>query len=76
MKKGVVSLQAALAGDDQLRQRVAWALAQIFVVGVEGVSKARRDACHTRVTTRQRDSGGDGSHDGRPARIKSENVGM
>ena len=30
---------AALFGHDQLRQRVAWALAQIFVIGVEGVSK-------------------------------------
>ena len=30
---------AALGGSDQLRQRVAWALAQIFVIGVEGVSK-------------------------------------
>ena len=39
--KNMMWVAAALGGDDQLRQRVAWALAQIFVIGVEGVSKVR-----------------------------------
>ncbi|MBC9866686.1 MAG: DUF1800 family protein [Opitutae bacterium] len=37
--KGVVWFQAALFGQDQLRQRMAWALAQIFVIGQVGSNK-------------------------------------
>ena len=35
--RGAIWLEKALRGDDQLRQRVAWALAQIFVVAVPGL---------------------------------------
>ena len=37
--KGVVWFQAALLSQDQLRQRMAWALAQIFVIGQVGSNK-------------------------------------
>ena len=32
----VVWYEAAINADDQLRQRIAWALSQYFVVGEEG----------------------------------------
>ena len=37
--KGVVWFEAALLGPDQLRQRMAWALSQIFVIGQVGSNK-------------------------------------
>ncbi len=37
--KGVVWFQAALLSEDQLRQRMAWALSQIFVIGQVGSNK-------------------------------------
>lgn len=37
--KGVVWFEAALFAQDQLRQRMAWALAQIFVIGEVGSNK-------------------------------------
>ena len=37
--RGAIWLEKALRGDDQLRQRVAWALAQIMVVAVPGLSQ-------------------------------------
>jgi len=37
LSKGAVWLAQALHGEDQLRQRTAWALAQIFVVSVQGL---------------------------------------
>jgi len=37
--KSMVHTAHALYAPDQLRQRVAWALAQIYVVGVEGLGK-------------------------------------
>ena len=38
--KKVVWYEAAINADDQLRQRIAWALSQYFVVGEEGVNQA------------------------------------
>lgn len=37
--KGVVWFEAALLAQDQLRQRMAWALSQIFVIGQVGSNK-------------------------------------
>jgi len=41
--KSQVWLNKVLKGDDQLRQRVAWALSQIFVISEDGVNKAREN---------------------------------
>jgi uncharacterized protein (DUF1800 family) len=38
--KKIVWYQMAVTADDQLRQRMAWALSQIFVVGEEGSNQA------------------------------------
>ena len=38
--KKIVWYQMAITADDQLRQRMAWALSQIFVVGEEGSNQA------------------------------------
>ena len=40
--KSMVHNTIALRADDQLRQRVAWALAQIYVVGTEGLGKEKQ----------------------------------
>jgi len=40
MSKSVVWIEKALGSDDQLRQRMAWALSQIVVVAVPGVGKS------------------------------------
>ena len=46
--KEMVWTTIVLASDDQLRQRMAWALSQIFVVGVEGLTKSdQNEVWHT-----------------------------
>ena len=37
--KSMVHNTLALSAPDQLRQRMAWALSQIFVIGVDGLGK-------------------------------------
>lgn len=44
VQKSMVWLNVVLSADDQLRQRAAWALSQIFVVGAPGFAGERDEA--------------------------------
>ena len=47
--KGMVFTNLALNADDQLRQRVAWSLSQIYIVAVGDIPEARDDGRAGRV---------------------------